>query len=109
MSKVDFGRQSDDYGEHRPGFPCSFYDRLERIAPLAKSCGVDLGTGPGIIALEMAKRGAKVTGLDISENQIRVATECASRAGLADTCSFKVGVAEDTKLLGHCGTMLALV
>jgi hypothetical protein len=41
--QVDFGKASDDYGKYRPGFPDSFYDRIERFRPL-KGCKVmDLG------------------------------------------------------------------
>ena len=34
MSDVDFGKRSGDYAEHRPGFPESFYDRLETFRRL---------------------------------------------------------------------------
>jgi SAM-dependent methyltransferase len=94
MSDVDFGKRSDDYAEHRPGFPDSFYDRLESFRKLEGSRAVDVGTGPGTIALELARRGATVTGLDIAENQIRAARQRADAEGLADRCSFCVGGAE---------------
>ena len=94
MSEVDFGKRSGDYAEHRPGFPDSFYDRLAMFATFEGSQAVDVGTGPGIIALELAKRGATVTGLDIAHNQIRAARERAEAAGLAERCSFAVGKVE---------------
>lgn len=98
---VDFGKRSADYGEHRPGFPASFYDRLERFAPLAGAAALDVGTGPGIVALELARRGASVTGVDISPNQIAVARQRVQRAGLADRCRFLVRPVEDTGLADH--------
>jgi SAM-dependent methyltransferase len=98
MSDVDFGRRSGDYSALRPGFPRSFYDRLERLVGLDGIDALDVGTGPGIVALELAKRGAQVTGLDISENQIAAARSSADRAGLGDRCRFEVGRAEDTGL-----------
>jgi 2-polyprenyl-3-methyl-5-hydroxy-6-metoxy-1,4-benzoquinol methylase len=62
--QVNFGLRSDDYARYRPGFPASFYDRLERTFPISDSTGLDLGTGPGTVALELARRGANVLGLD---------------------------------------------
>ena len=82
MSEVDFGKRSGDYAEHRPGFPDSFYDRLASFRALEGSRAIDVGTGPGIIALELAKRGATVTGLDIAESQIRTARQRAAATGL---------------------------
>lgn len=70
MRDVDFGRRGDDYARHRPGFPSSFYDRLE---PLRGLQALDLGTGPGIVAHELSRRGAHVLGIDISRGQLRAA------------------------------------
>lgn len=70
MAVVDFGRRSEDYARHRPGFPPSFYDRL---GPLRGLRALDLGTGPGTIASELARRGADMLGIDISAGQIAAA------------------------------------
>ena len=94
---VDFGRHSRDYAEQRPGPPDTFYDRLDRLCPLPGARALDLGTGPGVIALELAARGAIVVGIDISENQIDAARELADLRGLAAACRFEVGSAEETK------------
>ena len=96
MSDVDFGKRSCDYAAHRPGFPESFYDRLETFRRLEGARALDVGTGPGIVALELARRGATVAGLDIAENQILAARERAATAGLAERCRFDVGGAEKT-------------
>ena len=98
MKDVDFGRQSRDYAVHRPGFPPSFYSRLETFANFDNSRVVDIGTGPGVMALEMAKGGADVTGVDISENQVQVASERTRAASLTEHCRFRVATAEDAKL-----------
>lgn len=98
MSEIDFGRHSADYGQHRPGFPASFYDRLQALAPLSGTDALDVASGPGVVALELAARGASVIGIDISENQIAVATQRAEISGLADRCRFLVRPAEDTAL-----------
>jgi SAM-dependent methyltransferase len=94
---VDFGRHSRDYAAERPGPPDTFYDRLDRLRALHGARALDLGTGPGVIALELAARGASVLGLDISENQIGAARELAEARGLAPACRFEVGSAEQSE------------
>lgn len=50
---------------------------------------IDFGCGPGIEAVEMARRGArKVIGLDIQEEWLRQALERATEAGVSDRCTF---------------------
>jgi len=55
-----------------------------RIQPCA---AVDLGCGAGNYAVWLAARGFDVTGLDISEEAIKLATVLAQHRGV--TCSFK--------------------
>ncbi|MGZ5434845.1 MAG: class I SAM-dependent methyltransferase [Pyrinomonadaceae bacterium] len=50
---------------------------------------IDFGCGPGIEAVEMARRGArKVIGLDIQEEWLRQARDRASKASVSDRCAF---------------------
>ena len=98
MTDVDFGRRSDDYAKYRPGFPSSFYDRLERIIHLTGVGALDLGTGSGVVALELAQRGAAVTGIDLSPNQIDTARRVASERGLEDRARFLFSSAEKIDL-----------
>ena len=66
--QVDFGRTADDYVMYRAGFPEALFERLE-------GCGIgragqrilDLGSGTGSLARGFARRGARVTALDIAE------------------------------------------
>lgn len=59
------------YRKHRPGPPGSWYRILDGLGLRARGQHVvDLGTGPGPIALEFARRGAHVTGVDKSAGQI---------------------------------------
>ncbi|MHC4414505.1 MAG: class I SAM-dependent methyltransferase [Planctomycetota bacterium] len=97
-SSIDFGRRSGDYARYRPGFPDSFYDRLERLMPLDGVAALDLGTGPGVVALALARRGALVTGIDVSANQIDAAVRAAAESGLGDRAGFLVRRAEETGL-----------
>ena len=98
MTNVDFGRHSEDYASHRPGLPPSFYRRLEAIIPIGGSRSLDLATGPGTIALELAERGGHVVGIDISPEQIATARRVAKQRNLDGNVQFRVGEAEDTGL-----------
>jgi ubiquinone/menaquinone biosynthesis C-methylase UbiE len=44
---------------------------------------LEVAPGPGYLAIELATRGFKVTGLDISESFVRIAGEGARKAGVA--------------------------
>jgi len=94
---VDFGRHSRDYAEQRPGPPDAFYDRIDRLRALRGARALDLGTGPGVLALELAARAATVVGLDLSENQIDAARDRAEKRGLAGACRFEIAPAEESK------------
>ncbi|MDX1661994.1 MAG: class I SAM-dependent methyltransferase [Gemmatimonadota bacterium] len=98
MNRIDYGRHSDDYAEHRPGFPASFYRRIDRLAPIEGSRWLDLATGPGKVALELAARGGSVVGIDISAGQVEAARREAEKRGVAGRATFRVGEAEETGL-----------
>ena len=89
---VDFGRTSDDYARFRPGPPSSFYDRVESVVPLRGIVAADVGTGTGLAAIEMAKRGAKVIAIDPAEEQLEAARR--SAAAQEVPVEFRVGTAE---------------
>jgi SAM-dependent methyltransferase len=96
MAEIDFGKHASDYAHARPGFPPSFYERLEGFRPLDGCRALDLATGPGTIALELAARGARVLGIDISPALIEEAKKLAEARGLEDRISFRLGRAERT-------------
>jgi len=98
MGTVDFGRHSDDYAAHRPGLPASFYERLLAILPIRGSRVLDLATGPGTIALELAARGGTVVGIDISPEQIATAGRVAQERDPSGHARFRVARAEHTGL-----------
>lgn len=98
MIPIDFGRHSDDYAEHRPGFPASFYRRLGGLVPLEGSRALDLATGPGTIALELAARDVSVLGVDVSPEQVATARRRAMERDLGGRARFVVAAAEETGL-----------
>ncbi len=48
-------------------------DWIDGLAPLAGKSALDIGCGGGILAEAMARRGARVTGIDLSEKALKVA------------------------------------
>ena len=65
----------DAHGEFRPLHEINplRLDWIDRHAALAGKTVLDVGCGGGILAEAMARRGAKVTGIDLSEKGLRVA------------------------------------
>jgi SAM-dependent methyltransferase len=60
-----FTGTADDYVRYRPQYPPELIDRLVAAAGLAPSARVlDLGSGPGHVALPMAERVAEVVAVD---------------------------------------------
>ena len=98
MTTYDFGRHSDDYATYRPGPPASFYDRLDALAKIEGSRSLDLATGPGTIALELAARGSSVVGVDTSDEQIAAARRVAEQRSLNERTHFETACAEQTGL-----------
>jgi SAM-dependent methyltransferase len=81
--KVDFGRTADDYARYRIGFPEALFVRLEAYG--IGSAGqqiLDLGSGTGSLARGFARRGARVTALDLSDALLAQARALAAAEGL---------------------------
>ncbi|MCL7414094.1 MAG: class I SAM-dependent methyltransferase [ANME-2 cluster archaeon] len=57
-------------------------DIMQLIDKLVPGMALDIGCGPGVHAIELAKRGWDVTALDISPGAIKMAEECALKAGV---------------------------
>jgi len=92
--EFDWGKTSQDYAQYRAGYPEPFYELLAALGiGTPGQMILDLGTGTGVLARAFAKRGARVTGVDISEEQIAAAQALAAHEGL--DISFRVCAAED--------------
>src|SRR5438046_8849502 len=92
--ECDWGKTSQDYAAYRSGYPKSFYEVLAALGIGQPGQRIlDLGTGTGVLARAFAKRGALVTGVDISANQIAEAKALVAQEGL--DISFRVCAAED--------------
>ncbi len=65
----------DPQGEFRPLHEINplRLDWIDQRAALAEKTVLDVGCGGGILAEAMARRGAKVTGIDLAEKGLRVA------------------------------------
>lgn len=52
---------------------------------------LDVGTGPGYLPIEIAKlvRGVEVTGIDISQDMVRMARKSVQKSGLEDRVRFE--------------------
>ena len=97
---VDARRFSDVMGSNR--FRQADYRRLARraVGPTTPPGGkvLDIGTGPGFVAIEVAKllkgTGSRVVGMDISQAILTLAAENAAKAGLNGTLSWREGDAK---------------
>lgn len=72
----DWSRASNDYAKYRDIYPDEFYQKIVDLGYCKNGQSVlDLATGTGVLPRNMYKFGAKWTGADISENQIKFARE----------------------------------
>jgi ubiquinone/menaquinone biosynthesis C-methylase UbiE len=86
------------YDEHARRFMGSVYRRFARkvagINPAGKRV-LDIGTGSGRLAIELARArpDLQITGIDISENMLKLARQNAARGSLADRIDFRQAAA----------------
>ena len=73
----------------------SYYSHVadEIVSNLTEGIVLDLGTGPGYLPIEIAKRSLaiKIVGIDLTLKLIQMAQKNALEAGLKDRLNFQVG------------------
>src|SRR5262245_61866495 len=102
-----FDAEGKDYDRYFTGNPDSVMRRLcyrwcgsnihGRLDAVLKLIGpnvsgrriLELGSGSGRYAVELARRGAHVTGVDFSPSMVRLATQLSAREGVATRCDFR--------------------
>ena len=92
--EFDWGKTSVDYSAYRTEYTKSLFDILNALGiGLPGQRILDLGTGTGTLARGLAERGAQVTGVDISTDQIAEARKLAQQQKL--DVQFSAVAAED--------------
>jgi SAM-dependent methyltransferase len=73
-------------------------DMIERFVEAMRECGdvkgveiLDVGCGSGRYAIELAKRGATVTGVDAAGEMLAIARQLARDSGVSRNCGFLTG------------------
>jgi SAM-dependent methyltransferase len=90
-----FAGTASYYARFRPGYPSALYDLLSQQAALNHSTSVlDLGCGPGIIALRLASRTKWVTGVDPDTEMLKEASAAAT-VGAVVNANWVLSTAED--------------
>jgi SAM-dependent methyltransferase len=98
-----------DLASRRPEFideSVAFLD--ERFGLGSASSVVDFGCGPGLYAARLARLGARVTGIDLSERSLEYARAEAARAGLridyllGDYLEVRAPVPADLAIMIYC-------
>src|SRR6185503_7823851 len=81
--------------------PMEIVERMLRMAEVKPGDTIiDLGSGDGRIVIEAAKRGARGLGVDLDPSLVRLATENARKAGVADRARFETRDIFETDLSG---------
>ena len=90
-----FAGTAEAYARWRPPYPAALLDELVREARIGPGARLlDLATGPGRIALDLAGRFAEVWAQDLEPEMIAVARAAAERRGVGNI-RWSVGAAED--------------
>ncbi len=93
----DWGFTSEKYAKYRDIYPPELYERLRALGVAADGTAwLDLGTGTGILPQNLYNKNARITGVDVSKDQIRYARMNAEKHGW--DIDYIVAPAEETGL-----------
>jgi SAM-dependent methyltransferase len=89
-----FATTAEFYEQYRPPYPAEFFRAVvEKLKLDRRHALIDLGTGPGVLALGFAPSVGRVVGVDLEPTMLAAARAAAARAGTE--VSFIEGKAED--------------
>lgn len=100
ISKVESARRYNQAMSHNEHMQREYREMAQAVIRMGVPQGgkvLDLGTGPGFIAIEIARllQGkAQVIGLDLSQAMLEIATENARREGLDGSVAWREGNAK---------------
>lgn len=81
---INFGKTSDDYSQHRAGFPPELFERLAAQfgIGLARQRVLDIGAGTGTLARGFAARGCHVSASDLAWPMLAAGMKLAAKEGV---------------------------
>lgn len=95
-NSFDFGKTSAEYARYRDIYPKLMYEKLTALGVGTDGSNwLDIGTGTGVIPLNLYSNGANITGIDISAEQIKTAKKSAAEKHIGNV-NFIVSPAEAT-------------
>src|SRR6476620_221743 len=81
-----FASAASTYEHLRPPYPGEFFRSVAQKLGLSERCAlIDLGTGPGLLALGFAPYVGRIVGVDPETAMLEAARQAAARAGQALT------------------------
>ncbi|MCP3442149.1 class I SAM-dependent methyltransferase [Bradyrhizobium sp. CCGUVB14] len=81
-----FASTASTYEHLRPPYPGEFFRSMAHELGLSERCAlIDLGTGPGLLALGFAPHVGRIVGVDPEPAMLEAARQAAARAGQALT------------------------
>jgi SAM-dependent methyltransferase len=89
-----FAGAAEAYARYRPSYPRPMLDDLLARAAVGRGALLDLATGPGRVALDLAGSFERVVAIDLEPEMIAVARARAVERGI-DNVEWHVGRAED--------------
>ena len=69
-----FDQVADAYADARPGYPDAVFDEIAQLVPTPARV-LEIGPGPGVATIELARRGYEVLAIELGAQMARVAKQ----------------------------------